>query len=237
MSAKQSENPSWLLPVLFEDEFIVLINKPAGLPSQASVDKKRADLFTLLKKNFKTLFLHHRLDKDTSGIILFSKSKQANLPLTEMFRAHAFEKTYWALSKPGKLKDDQWSIENHLVARRKDGKSVKIFRTESGGDYAKTDFTRLASSAECHWIEAKPITGRTHQIRVHLLHSDAPILGDSLYGGKDPQVPRLMLHASSLQFPHPITGQKMQITAPAPADFETLLSKWKLTPATKSPSI
>jgi 23S rRNA pseudouridine955/2504/2580 synthase len=227
MSAGSSED----IPILFEDEFIVLVNKPANLPSQPTVDKKRADLFTLLQKKFHTLFLHHRLDKDTSGVILFSKSKKANGPLTEMFRSHGFEKTYWALTKPADIFLPHWCIENHLVARRKDGKSVKMFRTESGGDFAYTAFSLLASSPEAHWVEAKPLTGRTHQIRVHLLHSGASILGDSLYGGKDPQVPRLMLHASSLQFAHPVTGEKLKITAPPPPDFQTLLTKWNLTPS------
>ncbi len=237
MSAELVES----IPILFEDEFLVVVNKPAGLPSQPTVDKKRKDLFSLLQTKFKTIFLHHRLDKDTSGVILFSKSKQANAPLTDMFRGNGLEKgfakTYWALSKPAELLLPHWSIENHLVARRKDGKSVKMFRTESGGDFASTAFSLLATSPQAHWIEAIPRTGRTHQIRVHLLHSGAPILGDSLYGGKDTQVPRLMLHAQCLEFTHPLTGQKMKMTAPAPADFQSLLAKWNLTPAPKLPGI
>lgn len=218
------------LPILFEDEFLIAIDKPPGLPSQPTVDKKRADLFTLIKKQMKTeqIYLHHRLDRDTSGVILLSKSKKANAPLTDMFREHRFEKTYWALTQANNELLDQWEIQNHLVARRKDSRSVKMFRTESGGDFAHTLFRTLKKSPEANWIEARPLTGRTHQIRVHLLHSKASILGDSLYGGKDVRVPRLMLHARSLRFEHPITQNPILIEAPTPSDFETLLSKWHL---------
>jgi RluA family pseudouridine synthase len=210
------------LEILFEDEFLLAINKPPGLPSQPTVDRKRDDLFTLIKKQMKSeqIFLHHRLDRDTSGVILLSKSKKANAPLTEMFRQHQFIKIYWALAKSQSKNQNSWEIQNHLIARRKDGRSVKMFRTESGGDFAHTIFRKLEASAEVDLIEAQPLTGRTHQIRVHLLHSGASILGDSLYGGKDSRVPRLMLHAKSLRFPHPISGIEILIEAPLPADFE-----------------
>ncbi|MGZ5278528.1 MAG: RluA family pseudouridine synthase [Pseudobdellovibrionaceae bacterium] len=220
------------LEILFEDDFILAINKPPGLPSQPTVDKKRADLFTLVKKQMKSenIFLHHRLDRDTSGVILLSKNKKANGPMTDMFREHKFEKIYWALCQPQEKLKDKWEVQNHLVARRNDGRAVKMFRTESGGDFAHTIFRKLASSPEACWIEAQPLTGRTHQIRVHMLHSEASILGDSQYGGKDTRVPRLMLHAKRLSFAHPVLKTEMQIEAPSPADFETLLKKWNLTP-------
>lgn len=224
------------LEILFEDEFLIALNKPPGLPSQPTVDKRRPDLFTLIKKQKKSeqIYLHHRLDRDTSGVILLSKSKIANGPLTDMFREHKFRKIYWALnqaqsSTQAPLKDI-WEIQNHLVARRKDGKSVKMFRTESGGDFAHTKFRKILSNPEACLIEAEPLTGRTHQIRVHSLHSGRSILGDSLYGGKDTRVPRLMLHAKILAFPHPITGEQMEIQAPLPTDFQTLLKKWDLWP-------
>ncbi len=219
-----------MIPIIYEDEFIVLVNKPVGLPSQPTLDKKRADLFTLLKLQLKSeqVFLHHRLDKDTSGIILFSKSKQANSPLTEMFRNHSFNKIYFCLAKAKEFSAGDWSIENHLVARRKSGASVKMFRTDSGGDFAKTDFHLIQSNSEANFVEARPLTGRTHQIRVHMLHSGSPILGDSLYGGKDVRVPRLMLHAARLEFKHPISEKLLQLEAPLPEDFRTLLKNWQL---------
>jgi len=226
MSAERNNS----LEILFEDEFLLAVNKPAGLPSQPTVDKKRADLFTVIKKQRKSenIFLHHRLDRDTSGIILLSKNKKANAPLTDMFREHKFEKIYWALTKPQPQRTEPWEIQNHIIARRKDGHSVKMFRTESGGDFAHTLFRPIKTSTEASLIEAQPLTGRTHQIRVHLLHSEMSILGDSMYGGKDSRVPRLMLHAKALRFLHPISKQEMSLEAPLPADFMTLIQKWNL---------
>lgn len=219
-----------MIPIIFEDEYIVLVNKPAGLPSQPTVDKNRKDLFSALKSQLKSenIFLHHRLDRDTSGVILFSKSKRANSPLTEMFKSHAFKKTYYCLAKASEKSQKMWTIENHLVARRKNGSSVKMFRTESGGDFAKTEFKLIAQNSQASFVQASPLTGRTHQIRVHMLHSGMPILGDSLYGGKSPQVPRLMLHAGELAFLHPITSEKLFIQAELPQDFQSLLKKWQL---------
>ncbi len=150
------------------------------------------------------VFLHHRLDKDTSGVLLFSKSKMANGPLTEMFREHRFQKRYWALTKAKTEIPDRWTIENHLTSRKDSSKIMKMFETESGGDFAETHFKLMGSNEHAAWIEAKPITGRTHQIRVHCAHSGIPILGDTLYDGTDTRVPRLMLHAKSLEFNHPV---------------------------------
>jgi 23S rRNA pseudouridine955/2504/2580 synthase len=218
------------IDVLYEDGDLIAVHKPAGLPSQPTVDKKRPDLFTKLKSqlNTQSLYLHHRLDKDTSGVILFSKSKRANPILTEMFRQHQFEKVYWCLTKPHPDLKKEWEISNHLIARRKLKSSVKMFRTESGGDFAHTLFKLIHQNENAALIEARPRTGRTHQIRVHLLHSQIPILGDSLYGGKDTRVPRLMLHAKTLEFTHPIKKNKLTIEALLPNDFQSLGKKWQL---------
>lgn len=232
------------IPILYQDDSIVLVNKPPGLPSQPTLDKNRPDLFTLLKKQFNgKLFLHHRLDRDTSGVILFAKDPRANQPLTEMFRQHKFTKIYLCLSKlrasdshppessasSSPWRSGRWTIQNHLIARRKSGggqKSVKMFRTDSGGDFAETHFELLSHQNGSFWIKASPVTGRTHQIRVHCLHSGLPILGDTLYGGKDSSAPRLMLHASELEFPHPLSQSILRIQAPLPEDMSTLLKKW-----------
>jgi RluA family pseudouridine synthase len=229
MSAAKNDS----LSVLFEDDFLIAVNKPAGLASQPTPNRDFSDVLTVLKKQLKRdeIFLHHRLDRDTSGIILLSKNKKANAPLTEMFRDHLFERTYWALTKMEAELPSEWEIENNLIARRKDSRSVKMFRTEKGGDFAKTLFRRLAQKADLALVEAKPLTGRTHQIRVHSLHSKASILGDSMYGKKDSRARRLMLHAKSLKFKHPITGAEIFIEAPLPSDFQNLIHEFGLVPA------
>jgi len=226
------------IEILFEDEFILAVNKPAGLASQSSADKKHPDLMSVLQSQMKgPLFLHHRLDRDTSGLMLLVKNPKANAPMTEIFREHQIQKTYWALTRPPEeiISEDHWEVENHLIRRRKNFGSVKVFRTEQGGDFAHTRFQILKKSPDAFLIQAEPLTGRTHQIRVHCLNSGIPILGDSLYGGKDPRAPRLMLHAESLSFKHPIHQQKMQLKAPLPQDFADLLNNWALTPSFKKP--
>lgn len=221
------------ISLLYEDDHLVVVNKPAQIPSQPTVDKKRADVFTLLKKQLspKNVFLHHRLDVDTSGVLLFSKNKDINGELTNMFREHRFEKIYWALTKTHPDLKKSWVIENHLMVKRLNSKSSKMVKTQSGGEFSKTEFLRLKTNTEASLIECKPITGRMHQIRVHCLLSHIPILGDTLYEGADPKVPRLMLHAKSLEFTHPITKETLKIEAPLPADFQRLLRNWDLFPS------
>lgn len=213
--------------ILFQDQDVLVVNKPAGLPSQPTVDPRRENMFDAIKKSgvVKNCFLHHRLDKDTSGVFLVATHPRVNKALTEMFRNHEFQKTYNAFTKPGKDVQPQWEVQNHLVSRRQNAKSVKVFRTESGGDFAQTQFRVLDSRPLAHWIEAKPLTGRTHQIRVHCLNSGVPILGDWLYGGKDPLVPRLMLHASKLEFKHPHSGEFLSIEAPLPQDMKSVWAR------------
>lgn len=243
MSQKpEPQNERKNLEILFQDQWLLLINKAPGLPSQPTLDKKRANVFDLAKAqlNSKQVYLHHRLDKDTSGVLLLAIHPAVNKNLTEMFREHQFEKTYWAVTskvstvgpsgQAALAASDRWEIQNHLVGRRQSQKLVKMFATDSGGDFAHTLFSQIEDHQKARLIEAKPLTGRTHQIRVHLQNSGSPILGDWLYGSKkwEPEglpAPRLMLHARSLAFTHPMTKKPMRIEAPVPQDFTDYLLK------------
>lgn len=220
------------LEILFEDSDLVFINKPAGLPSQAGLHTRHPHCLALAEKLTNgPLYLHHRLDKDTSGVMVFSKSKRANPGLTDLFREHALTKTYWALTKPQSLhpKDACWTLENHLAPVRGPNKQLmRMVVVKSGGWKAITHFKTLEQTKYADWIEAKPQTGRTHQVRVHLAGQKFPIWGDPLYGGKNPDVPRLLLHAQSLEFKHPITQETLLISAPPPADIQALGRKWGL---------
>lgn len=222
-----------ILPILFEDDDLIIINKPSGLNSQPSHDRRLPDAFTGLQKqlNTKNIFLHHRIDKDTSGILLLGKSKQANKPLSEMFQNHQFERIYLALTKPGNkpLPANAWTVENYLRPY-KEGKIMKQQVRNSGGDYAKTDFQTLDANQKACLILAKPHTGRMHQIRVHLAVDRRPIWGDRIYGGRPTAelqnlIPRLMLHAWKMNFIHPITNSAIEVTAPLPSDFQQALDK------------
>lgn len=217
--------------ILFEDEYLIAVNKPPGLPTQPTLDEARDNLFALLKKFLAErdrvaqpyVGLHHRLDRDTSGVVLFTKKVEANAGVSEMFKVHTAVKTYQALtSRPRQLPPAEWSVKNYLGKSREPGlgkKKNKMASVRSGGDFAHTDFRLLEANAGGLWLEAKPRTGRTHQIRVHLSEAGMPILGDETYGGKTGVAPRLMLHAANLTFPHPISKVEISIHSPVPEDF------------------
>ncbi|MBS1961673.1 MAG: RluA family pseudouridine synthase [Bdellovibrionales bacterium] len=223
--------------ILFEDEWILGVNKPAGLPTQPTLDEARANLYALLQKFLRArdgadayVGLHHRLDRDTSGAMVFTKKKAANAEIGRAFAEHLAKKTYLAIvASRERTLPDSWTVENYLA--REKGKSGRMTAVRSGGDRAITDFRTLLRADGYALVEAKPRTGRMHQIRVHLSQGTAdvgpaPIVGDRAYGGpaniagKTP-VPRVMLHAAALTFPHPITNLEISFTAPPPADFET----------------
>ncbi|MGZ3772217.1 MAG: RluA family pseudouridine synthase [Pseudobdellovibrionaceae bacterium] len=222
------------LTILFEDDFFLAAEKPAGLPSQPTVDKRRMDFFTLLKKQLTDergsqfyLGLHHRLDRDTSGVMIFTKTKAANEPLAEMFKKHLIQKTYLCYTKL-KTCPNEWQIQNHLQEIRDPVlKKMKMHSVHSGGQKAHTLFRKLQTFKKGLLIEAKPLTGRMHQIRVHLAENGLGIFGDDIYPtSSNLQAPRLMLHAFQLEFLHPFTQKLTKITCPPPEDmlrFQKLL--------------
>ncbi|MGZ3768888.1 MAG: RluA family pseudouridine synthase [Bdellovibrio sp.] len=220
--------------VLFEDEYLIAAVKPSGLPSQPTVDKRRPDFFSILKQQLiqergETFYLalHHRLDRDTSGVMIFAKNKKANIPLAEMFKKHQIQKTYICFTGPKKC-PDQWEVQNHL-AEIKDPvlKKIKMHSVRSGGLKAHTAFRKIQSFKKGLMIEAKPFSGRMHQIRVHLSEQGLGIFGDDIYPSpKTPHAKRLMLHALRLEFTHPFSGQYVTIESALPADmleFQKLL--------------
>ncbi len=218
--------------ILYEDDYLIVVDKPSGLPTQPTVDEARNNLFAAVKKYLgpnSYLGLHHRLDRDTSGVILLTKKEEVNKGIAELFSKHLIEKTYIAISYyPTEHKNQEqcpefWSVKNYL---RPIGKTSKQQSVRSGGDFAHTDFRCLERGRFALKIEAKPKTGRTHQIRVHLAEAGLPILGDLLYGSEESKkmkVPRMLLHAYRLEFLHPVTQERMKIESPIPANWSTTM--------------
>ena len=221
--------------VLFEDDYLIAVNKPAGLPTQPTLDEARDNLFALLKKYLgerdneinRYLGLHHRLDKETSGVILFTKAEEANAGVADLFSKHLAEKTYNAITiKPqtfSRACGEGWEIKNFLGPLKElTSKKRKYGAVKSGGSFAHTSFKLLETFSSGLWLEAKPKTGRTHQIRAHLSESGMPIIGDVFYGAPKSDS-RLMLHALSLKFVHPVTKKEIIVKADLPEDFRTCL--------------
>ncbi len=224
--------------ILFEDEWIVGVNKPAGLPTQPTLDEARANLYVLLQKFLKArdgdaayVGLHHRLDRDTSGVMVFTKKKEANAEIGRAFAEHLAQKTYLAIVGTVRPLPETWQVDNFLA--REKGKAGKMTAVRSGGDRAITDFRRVAAVDGFALVEARPRTGRMHQIRVHLAGGGAPIIGDRTYGGLtkitgNAEVSRVMLHAAALTFPHPVTKLATSFKAPLTPDFKQCLSQLRL---------
>jgi 23S rRNA-/tRNA-specific pseudouridylate synthase len=217
------------------------------------LDPSRPHLFGLLQAFLRDrdgdrayVGLHHRLDRDTSGVVLFTKKPVANAGVAELFSGHLAKKTYWALSQLSsksklgeRMRDEEWEVHD-LLGRdpRAPSKKNRFASVRTGGDPAHTDFKLLERLGDCALIEARPLTGRTHQIRVHLSEQGAPILGDETYGwefSRSPiPVPRVLLHAACLTFPHPISKIEISVSSPIPEDFQECLKLLRSHPKPQS---
>lgn len=206
------------LPVLHEDGECLAVDKPPGIPSGPTRDPSRVHAAAIAEARAgRKLTLLHRLDKETSGVLLLGKTPAFSAAVLEAFRHRRVEKTYLVLVRGRPRR----SFE--MISHLKEGEGDRMRAVRAGGLRAETHFRVLAAVGEYALVEASPRTGRTHQIRVHLAQAGHPILGDGLYGGAAAAggvtVPRQMLHARTLSFLHPGTGSELRIEAPVPADF------------------
>jgi 23S rRNA pseudouridine1911/1915/1917 synthase len=216
--------------LLFADEHLVAVDKPAGVPAQATLTSDRGTLPLLVSALLgEPVTLVHRLDRETSGVTVLARSPEATYALAEAFRTGGPEKTYLALcARPPSPPEGRID-----AAIGKDPRRAGLRQVSPGGDAAATRYRTLAIG----WaalVEARPETGRTHQIRVHLAHLGAPLLGDPKYGGPRMvgavSVPRLMLHARRLELEHPVTGAPLVFEAPIPDDLRAVAGALELRP-------
>lgn len=235
--------------ILFEDDWLIAINKPSRLPTQPTLDPTRSNLFGLLGSYLKEkdpqayLGLHHRLDRDTSGVVIFTKRPEANKGVSLLFSEHLIRKNYQCLSWNADgniplLQSPEPVIDDFLAKKKGEKGKSRYGSVKQGGYRAITEFRLLERFPMALWLEARPRTGRTHQIRVHCSEAGAPIFGDDLYFPAD-VIPfhkpeRLMLHARKLEFEHPITRAAMSVEAPLPADFMDYLALLGRSPAKAS---
>jgi 23S rRNA pseudouridine1911/1915/1917 synthase len=220
--------------ILFEDADLIVVDKPAGLPAHTTVDESRDNLLAAVTRflakrdgNPPYVGLHQRLDRDTSGVVLFTKSHGMNAAVGKMFSGHEAVKVYQALTTSSRRKlGKEWTIKNYIGKVSSKSKRTKYGAVDSDGQSAETSFRVIEQHPSGVWIEATPKTGRTHQIRVHLSEYGLPILGDDLYGSET-IAPRLMLHASELRFRHPVTGVETSLKSRLPEDFKQCLQRIK----------
>jgi RluA family pseudouridine synthase len=219
--------------VIYEDAELIAFDKPAGLSSQGG-RIKAATLDDLLaafaRSNGKRPHLAHRLDRDTSGVILAAKTKPAAAFLGKALMGRRVKKTYLAVVAPGAPHPREGLIVAPLrrVEIGREAHMQVCDADHADAESAVTLYRTLAATDEAALVELRPRTGRMHQLRVHMAHIGRPIAGDARYGGAlalaGAGVPRLMLHAAALAFPHPAGGERV-IEAPVPADMAALVAR------------
>ena len=232
----EDKKPSILKPenipldIIYEDEDLVVINKPKGLVVHPAQGNYEHTLVNALLYRFKNLSdinpqrpgIVHRLDKETSGILVIAKNNATHLSLAEQFAKHSIKRKYIALVR-GKMEFNENIIELPIGRHpyKKKNMSVGFGKNTK---YAKTYYRTLKRKEKFSLLELEPFTGRTHQIRVHLAFLGHPILGDTKYG-KNNEFRRLALHAKYIGFTHPRTGKFVEFSCDAPIEFTEFLNE------------
>ncbi|MBI4186176.1 MAG: RluA family pseudouridine synthase [Chloroflexi bacterium] len=212
--------------IIYEDGDLLVIDKPAGLTVYPAPGHPDHTLVNALLSHTSDLpgdplrpGIVHRLDRDTSGVMVVAKNSQAQLDLINQFKGHSVTKVYLVLVK-GRLTPQDGVIEASIG---RDPGNRKRMAVVAGGKQARSKYQVVKYIGDYTLLEVRPETGRTHQIRVHLSAIGYPVVGDGVYGVKSPFLSRQFLHASRLGFKHPSTGQHVEFNAELPEDLEQAL--------------
>ena len=221
------------LNIVYEDEDVIVLNKPQGMVVHPAHGNYTGTIVNALLSHCDNLSgingvmrpgIVHRIDKDTSGIIMIAKNNEAHVSLSEQLKEHTITRRYNALVE-GVMKADEGTIETMIGRNPRNRKEMTT--VSKNGKRAVTHFTVIERFESYTLIEARLETGRTHQIRVHMAHIGHPIVGDPVYGYKKQKFHTMgqLLHARVLGFIHPRTGEYREFEAPLPAYFVSILSK------------
>lgn len=239
------------LDIVFEDEYIIVVNKPAGMVAHPAYSNYTGTLVNALLHHTNKLSqlnepairpgIVHRIDKDTSGLLLVAKDEYVHAQLSKQFSKHTIEREYWAVCW-GKFKNPKGEISYNIVRSKTDRKKF-THTSEEEGKTAVTLYEIIQEFDFASLVKLNLKTGRTHQIRVHLAAINHPIFGDTVYGGRTihyghtlariksrvdnllEEMPRQALHAKTLGFVHPITKKTLRFDSELPADMKNLLTK------------
>lgn len=242
------------IKIVYEDDSVAVVNKEAGMVVHPGHGNYTGTLVNALKFYFDNLpnmskevdrpGLVHRIDKDTSGVLVIAKTEQAMQHLAKQFKAHTTDRRYLALVW-GNLEEDEGTIVGNLGRNPRNRMEMMVFEDGSQGKEAITHYKVVERFRYVTLVECRLETGRTHQIRAHFKYIGHPLFNDELYGGnrilkgttfsKYRQFvencfkicPRQALHAKSLAFTHPETGERISIESPLPEDMESLIEKWR----------
>lgn len=231
---KKEEIPNEVLDsvkIIYEDEYIYIIDKPAGIITESKTSKQNTLVDILRKKGFilskaeekNRDGIVHRLDKDTSGALIITKTKEANDEFLKLFKDRKIKKIYRCIVKGKPVKNVAY-IEMPI---KRDEKNRTKMKLDLSGKPAKSKFEVLKRYEDLSDLRVEIFTGRTHQIRVHMAGINHPVLGDDKYGvGRNKYgIKRQMLHSEYLEFVHPFTGENIKVKCELPEDYKRLLEE------------
>ncbi len=214
------------IEILFEDRYLVAIDKPESILTVSTAFEKKKTAYAFLKDHFKPAQVHvvHRLDQDTSGVMLFARTEEVKDALKEIFEKHDLERKYIAIVE-GEVEEKKGVWSSYLYEDR--NYKVHVTDDPSKGKLAVTHFKVLASSKQFTALELTLETGKKNQIRVHCQEAGHPVVGDEKYGASSNPMKRLGLHARYLALQHPVTKQKLRFESPLPNEFEKMIHRMK----------
>jgi RluA family pseudouridine synthase len=213
------------LEILYEDDSIVVVNKPAGLLTIATATERTKTAYAALRSYLNSkrpperLFIVHRLDREASGLLVFAKTTASKERLQDQFKDHSAGRRYFAVVE-GRAGENQFTIRSHLA----ENAAYRVYSTPNTrlGKPAVTHVRVLRRTAKLSFVEVQLETGRKHQIRVHLAERGHPIVGDKAYGSSFNPIRRLALHGVQLDFKHPVSGKPMTLRSTLPREFDAL---------------
>ncbi|PPR09918.1 MAG: Ribosomal large subunit pseudouridine synthase A [Proteobacteria bacterium] len=203
------------IEILYQDKYLLVVNKPSGMLSiKGSRPEKGKSLIEILQEDFPSASIVHRLDMDTSGVMVIPTNRMAHRSIAKQFEERTTSKRYEAVVW-GVMQNDEGEVNAALIADKNNPPRQKV--DETNGKHAKTLYKVIDRTDKVTKLSLTPVTGRSHQLRVHLLSLGFPIVGDSLYseGEALEYADRLQLHSCMLTFKHPITKKDIKIEAPA----------------------
>jgi RluA family pseudouridine synthase len=215
-----------ILETVYEDDTIVVVDKPAGLLTMATETESVRTAYALLRADLNSrkrpekLFIVHRLDRDASGLVVFAKTPESKERLQAQFKDHSAGRLYVAVVE-GSLKETAFTARSYLA----ENAAYRVYSTHNKktGRLSVTHVRILKKTPKASLVELRLETGRKHQIRVHLAERGHPIVGDKVYGSGFNPIHRLALHAVRLDFTHPVSRERLTLYSPHPKSFETML--------------